>query len=152
MVEALSAAIIPSDESGAGAREARVVDALNRRLAASPSHQELYARGLPGFDALSRRKFGRIFAELAPSEQTDLLRNIDRLAGGDADAPSGAARVVAKALELYWSVRFPAVRLFPVLVDDVMQAFYTDPVSWKWLGYDGPPMPRGYLDLSHPRA
>ena len=152
LLEALSAAIVPSDESGAGAREANVVDALNRRLAASPSHQQLYARGLPSFDTLSQKKFGHVFAELSPSEQTDLLREVDRLSGGESDAQSGGTRVVGKALQLYRSVRFPAARLFPVLVEDVMQAFYTNPVSWKWLGYDGPPMPRGYLDPTHPRA
>jgi hypothetical protein len=41
-------------------------------------------------------------------------------------------------------------RRFPVLVDDAMQAFYTNPVSWKRLAYAGPPMPRAYLDLAHP--
>jgi electron transfer flavoprotein beta subunit len=38
------------------------------------------------------------------------------------------------------------------LVDDVFQAFYTNEVSWVWLGYDGPPMPDGYPNLSEGRS
>lgn len=37
------------------------------------------------------------------------------------------------------------IRLFPILVKDVKQVFYTSQISWDWPGYDGPPMPNGYL-------
>ncbi len=152
LLAALSTLIVPSDEMGPGASEAKVVETLDRRIASSPSRQGLYARGLAGFDRLSRKRHGLRFAELTAPQQTDLLREIDRLSDAKTDSISVVERRAGRLLRLYRIVRHPAVQLFPVLVKDVVQAFYTSPVSWEWLGYDGPPMPLGYLDVVQPRA
>jgi hypothetical protein len=150
-LEALSDAIIPSDDHSPGARDARVVETLDRQLEASQSRQELYARAFASFDRLSQKRHGRHFADLTASERTELLREIERLRGeGTSDGSSTG--MLTLSLRLLRNVRAPVVRLFPVLVNDVMQAFYTHPVSWQWLGYDGPPMPRGYLDPTQTRT
>jgi hypothetical protein len=44
------------------------------------------------------------------------------------------------------------VDFFSGFVDDVFEAFYTSPVAWNLLGYDGPPMPLGYLDPTRRRT
>ncbi|MGH9367240.1 MAG: gluconate 2-dehydrogenase subunit 3 family protein [Thermoanaerobaculia bacterium] len=152
LLEILSSLIVPSDEGGPGAREAGVVEILELRLASSPSRQGLYTRGLPGFDRISRKRYGRPFSALAISQQLDLLHEIDRLSNVKTGSVSVARKALVKSLNLYRILRFPAVQLLPELIDDVMQTFYTSPVSAAWLGYDGPPMPRGYLDLERPRA
>jgi hypothetical protein len=150
-LEALSDAIIPSDEHGPGARDAKVVETLDRMLAASRSRQELYARVFTNFDRLSQKRHRRHFADLTAFERTELLREIECL-GGAAAGDESRLGLVTLSLKLYRNVRTPVVRFFPAIVNDVMQAFYTHPVSWQWLGYDGPPMPRGYLDPTRPRS
>jgi hypothetical protein len=40
--------------------------------------------------------------------------------------------------------------LYPVIRNDCIQIFYTSQVSWVWLGYDGPPMEKGYSNLIQP--
>jgi hypothetical protein len=150
-LEAFSDAIIPSDEHGPGARDAKVVEMLDRMLAASRSRQELYARAFASFDRLSQRRHGRHFADLTALERTELLREIESLRGAGASDESRVG-MLSLSLRLYRNLRTPVVRVFPILVNDVMQAFYTHPVSWQWLGYDGPPMPRGYLDPTQPRT
>jgi Gluconate 2-dehydrogenase subunit 3 len=130
---------------------ARSAETLDRLLAGSRERQGLYARGLANFDRFSRNQYGRSFIALSVSEQTDLFREIERLADVGVAGASRAGQIFARFLHLYRRTHLPVVRLFPVLIDDVRRAFYTHFVSWQWLGYDGPPMPRGYLDLEHPR-
>lgn len=152
LLEALSALIVPSDASSPGAREADVVGNLERRLASAPARQAVYTKGLPGFDAFARKRHGRRFLELSEEQQIGLLEEIDRLSGAGSDSPSAFERRAGRLLRLYRITLHPAALLFPVLVRDVIQTFYASPSAWQWLGYDGPPMPLGYLDLMRRRA
>jgi choline dehydrogenase-like flavoprotein len=157
-VTALASVIVPSSDDTPGAAEMDVLGApaaarMDEWVRASPAKQALYARGLIAFDELAERRWGTPFAQLSETRQHELLTQIDaahQRRHRDASLPGK----VWKKLELVgematgWSA---AVDLFPTLVQDVFAAFYTSEVSWMWLGYDGPPMPRGYADLEHPR-
>jgi len=157
-VTAMASVIIPSGDDTPGAAEMDVLgapaaDRLDEWIRASPARQGLYARGLIAFDDLARRRWGTAFADLTSERQHDLFRLADA-ASQRRDRETSLPGKVAKKFTLLgemvtgWAV---AVDLFPTLLQDVRAAFYTNEVSWVWLGYDGPPMPEGYPDLEHPR-
>jgi hypothetical protein len=150
LVGTLAALIVPSDETGPGAHEAGVVQTLDRTLAGSPPLQALYEPGLLAFDALARERHGVSFVELPQDRKVDLLGDVDRLSQAVSDTDSMAAKIKGAVLTLRCAANgsLAAARLFPRLVSDVKQMFYTSPVGWEWLGYDGPPMPDGYPGLS----
>ncbi len=147
LLGALAALIVPSDDTGPGAQEAGVVETLDRLVAASPNRQTVYAPGLLAFDALAHDQHDRIFADLAPAHKLGLLEWVDRV-HQDWDRVAPPLEKIRRKMAIQyhqWDGLTPAVALFSRLVKDVLQAFYTSQVAWEWLGYDGPPMPRGYL-------
>jgi Gluconate 2-dehydrogenase subunit 3 len=147
LVAAVTSLILPSEEQAPGAKEADVVVALDRLVARTPSRQEIYARGLLAFDEWSARQHHQRFADLSPGQQLVLLTRAEQVYAGVTTSPLLTARIARKLRIIYWKWRCPVVELLPHLSQDVCTVFYTNPVSWKWLGYDGPPMPRGYPDL-----
>lgn len=114
-----------------------------------PPNCAIYERGLVNVDSLARRRHAQRFLALGVPEQIALLAEIDGLS---TPVARWGGKAAARLLRLYRVVRFPAAQLFPILVEDVMREFYTSPVAWVWLSYDGPPMPRGYLDVLEPRV
>ncbi len=153
LISALASVIVPSDETGPGAREADVGHTLERLAATSRSRREFYPRGLLAFDMWAEREYKRRFKDLSYQEQLHLLRQIDEVHQELSKELSliGKIKRKLKVLDLQRKGLFPAVELFPDLVGDVLRAFYTSRVAWDWLGYDGPPMPRGYPDLVRER-
>jgi hypothetical protein len=152
LAEALAARVLPSDADGPGARKADVAGALDRLLAAaSPERRAFYGRGLQGLDRMARHRSGRGFADLPEAEQNRLLEELSRAADRRFESPV-ARRIPRRLTTLYYRWRFPAVDFFSGFVDDVFEAFYTSPVAWNLLGYDGPPMPLGYLDPTRRRT
>jgi hypothetical protein len=145
LVSAASALIVPSDD-GPGAREAAVVERIDRLLAGSPWRQALYGRGLVALDSLAIKANGDRFANLSRNQQLELLVYVDRLWQRIERTPSLGTKVrsVGLALLCRWDGSFSVVELFPILIRDVNEAFYTSPVCWDWLQYCGPPMPNGY--------
>jgi len=157
-IAAMASVIVPSSDDTPGANEMDVLgapaaDRLDEWVRASPAKQVLYARGLIAFDQLARRRGGTSFSDLTSEQQHRLFTLVDA-ASRRRHRETSLPGKVQKKLELIgtmvtgWAV---AVDLFPTLVQDVLTAFYTNEVSWAWLGYDGPPMPEGYTDLEHPR-
>ena len=153
LVQVLADLIVPSDKTGPGAAQLgrlgrSAVTTLDRLAAGSPRRQALYACGLLALDRLAKDRYKCRFVELARENQVHLLQFVDRLRQKWSKPISLVAKIKTKIVILYhhWSGLFPAVELFPRLVQDVLQAFYTDRVSWVWLDYDGPPMPDGYPD------
>jgi Gluconate 2-dehydrogenase subunit 3 len=150
LLEVLALIVIPKDESGPGANEANVVVTIEERLTHEPSRRAVYLRGLEGFDAEAKKRHGVSFEALTAPQQVELFQ--------DAAQPkvTGIARLGGKAgrkmTRLYRVVRHPHAHLVPVLIQDVLEAFYTHPVSWEWLQYDGPPMPLGYPDVTQDRS
>ena len=77
-LEAIVARLIPTDENGPGATEARAAYYIDRALgdALAPS-REAYTAGLAAVDALARRTKNATFARLAPQEQDDILQEME---------------------------------------------------------------------------
>ena len=148
-LNALASLILPSDEVGPGAADAKVTLELDKMLAASRPKQKLYAAGLASLDRWAQRERKKTFAELSAAEQLEVLQTLDSIYQGWSKEVSGAGKVQRKisALRLMRAGEYSAVEFFPRLDRDVMQIFYTSRVAWNWLGYDGPPMPQGYSDL-----
>jgi hypothetical protein len=152
---ALASLIVPPDDTGPGAAEAAVVDGLDQLLAASPERQPLYRSGLQGFATLAWHRHGRPFSELTTAERLDLVTLVDGITARTAWTRTGSRgqrvrRRIAAAYHRWpapgaWHGAGDAAAFFPRLTADVLAAFYTSPVAWAWLGYDGPPMPDGYL-------
>jgi gluconate 2-dehydrogenase gamma chain len=119
-VDAICEQIIPGDQD-AGAREAGVVNYIDVQLTRHfKAHRDIYRQGLAAVDALSQARHGRLFADLASAEQTEVLRDVEK-----------KAKV-----------------FFDLILAHTMQGFYGDPrhggnrdaVSWKMLALPFPPV------------
>ena len=76
-LEALTEAIIPTDERSPGARDARVADYMDLLLAeADEGLRKDWLAGLAALDAESTRRFGRSFAKLDAAQTDALLTDI----------------------------------------------------------------------------
>ena len=151
---ALAALIIPSDETGPGAREVEVIDRLDGLVAMSVSRQTPYVSGLVGFDELARHEGGSSFAKLTNERQLQLFELVydtyETTHTGGSSLIEFTTRNLIEAYHTWpapggWRGFSAALELCPQLIDDVKQAFYTSTVGWSWLGYEGPPFPNGYL-------
>jgi gluconate 2-dehydrogenase gamma chain len=79
ILEAFCARLIPSDETGPGAREARVAHYIDRSLAgALAASREAYRAGLTGLDARAQRIKGQAFARLAEADQDQVLIALEK--------------------------------------------------------------------------
>ena len=125
-LEALVARLIPTDENGPGATEARAAYYIDRALGgALASSRETYAAGLAATDAYARASKGASFATLAPADQDRVLGEMEE--------------GVATGFE-------PSSRSFFNLVrGHTIQGTFCDPyyggnadfVGWDLLGYPG---------------
>ncbi|OHC03360.1 MAG: hypothetical protein A3H23_01415 [Planctomycetes bacterium RIFCSPLOWO2_12_FULL_40_19] len=152
LISALAALIVPTDEIGPGASNINVVDAIGHVVEKSQDRHILYRKGLDAFDEVAQREYDSVFAKLTCEQQMSILKSLDnatsltKVTGG---SNSLLDRVNRKAKKIYYKYKLngfgETIDLFPVIVTDVMKCFYTSQVAWNWLGYDGPPMPNGYL-------
>ena len=77
-LEAIVARLIPTDEDGPGATEARAASYIDRALGgALASSRETYAEGLAATDAYARASKGAPFATLAPADQDRILGEME---------------------------------------------------------------------------
>jgi gluconate 2-dehydrogenase gamma chain len=78
-LSAVCARIIPTDDSGPGAAEARASMYIDRALAGwlAPS-REAYTAGLAAIDAAARNRGGRPFVDLVPAQQDAVLTTIEQ--------------------------------------------------------------------------
>jgi gluconate 2-dehydrogenase gamma chain len=76
---AICARIIPTDETGPGAAEARAAEYIDRALGGwlAPS-RDAYTAGFAAMDDAARARAGRRFAELAAAEQDAVLATLDQ--------------------------------------------------------------------------
>jgi gluconate 2-dehydrogenase gamma chain len=87
-LEAVCARLIPTDENGPGAAEARAAHYIDRALGgALTSSREAYASGLAALDAYATASRGVRFAALAPADQDHVLQDV--AAGGVPGLPNG---------------------------------------------------------------
>src|SRR5688572_22294449 len=78
-LSAMCARIIPTDESGPGAAEARAAEYIDRALGGwlAPS-RDAYTAGLAAIDDAARARAGRRFVELIGAEQDAVLATLDQ--------------------------------------------------------------------------
>ncbi len=146
LLAALCGVVIPCDESGPGAQEAGVAEALAAKIASQPQLQGMYSRGLRSFDAWAQHLHRRAFAKLPYDQQVQIVTQVDEIARDWSRSLSFSNKVFRKLRTIMQKRRglSDAVELFPRLVRDITEIFYTSPTAWQWLGYQGPPMPKGY--------
>jgi gluconate 2-dehydrogenase gamma chain len=79
VLDAVTSRLVPSDETGPGAREARVVRYLERALATEyRADRGVYTEGLKALDLAARSRGGEGFVALDPERQDELLEELER--------------------------------------------------------------------------
>jgi gluconate 2-dehydrogenase gamma chain len=146
-IDAISARIIPSDETP-GAREAGVVYFMDRALTTfAADDQKTYREGLPGLQLRVRELFPSVekFSSATPEQQDQILHSLDE--------QTGPARRHSRS-DGASSSFFQAVRVHTIV------AFLVDPdsggnrdgVGWKVIGREPEHMfqpPFGYYDKDY---
>jgi len=125
-IEAMVARLIPSDENGPGAREARAAHYIDRALSgALASSLEAYRNGLGAVDSYARASKGAPFAQLSTQDQDAVLSDMEN------NVATGFAPTA--------STFFNLVRAHTI------QGTFSDPyyggnanfVGWDLIGYPG---------------
>ena len=81
VLEAVCARLIPTDENGPGAKEARAAHYIDRALAGFlASSREAYAAGLAAIDLAAKNAHGQPFAKLSDADQDAILKSMDATA------------------------------------------------------------------------
>jgi gluconate 2-dehydrogenase gamma chain len=126
ILEAITARLIPSDENGPGAAEARAAHFIDRSLAGPlRTFRESYAIGLAAIDDHARSSKGAPFTRLSPADQDVVLGDVERNAASGF-MPSAAA-------------------FFGLVKNHTIQGTFCDPyyggnfnfIGWDLLGYPG---------------
>ena len=130
LLEAIADRLIPSDEHGPGAREARAVAYIDRALggALAGSH-DAYRLGLAAFDRYCRASRGDSFLELQQRDQVSALIDVEIGAATGAEAGFTGS----------------SAAFFGMVRRHVLQGTFGDPyyggnadfVGWDLLGYPG---------------
>jgi gluconate 2-dehydrogenase gamma chain len=125
-IEAVVARLIPTDENGPGAADARAARYIDRALGgALASSREAYRSGLSAVDAYARSSKGAPFAQLSATDQDAVLSDMERdIATGF--TPSASA-------------------FFNLVRTHTIQGTFCDPyyggnanfVGWDLIGYPG---------------
>jgi gluconate 2-dehydrogenase gamma chain len=126
VLEAVCARLIPTDENGPGAAEARAARYIDRALAGflAPNRQA-YAAGLAAIDRHAVKSYGAAFHQLAPADQDMALKDVE--AGKAEGLPAGSSS------------------FFNLVRTHTIQGTFCDPfyggnanfVGWDLLGYPG---------------
>jgi gluconate 2-dehydrogenase gamma chain len=118
--------LIPSDQNGPGAKEAKVWRYIDINLGgAYASLQPMYSQGLAALDAYAQQSQGKAFARLDAAQQDRLLQSMEAGTG-----PGGAA----------------GKNFFRTLRNHALEGMFGDPahggnadfVGWQLIGYPGP--------------
>jgi gluconate 2-dehydrogenase gamma chain len=152
LVATLAALIVPTDEDP-GATEAGVVDYIDRLVAQSEEKQATYVKGLDWLDDLSQKEYDKDFLSLGLREQIDLLRSLDETRTMRTRSVSGFLGRVDRKIDKIWDDLFGVGHdsgFFKEIRRDVFYGYYSNPISWKAVGYYGPPQPVGYPDYTEP--
>ena len=143
ILEAICARLIPSDENGPGAAEARAAHYIDRALTGPlRSSRDAYAAGLAAVDAYAQQTKGAPFATLSPRDQDSVVADVENnLATGF--VPNAAT-------------------FFNLVRTHTIQGTFCDPyyggnanfVGWDLIGYPGLRMTAGPEEqrMSQPKA
>lgn len=154
LVATLAAIIIPTDDDP-GATEAGVVDYIDRIVVGSTKKQSIYKKGLKFIDSFSQKHYGsgEVFLKLNLKKQIDLLRLIHEADSMRNRKVSSFLQRLDRKIDKIWDDLFGVGKnsqFFKVIRLDVCNGYFSNPVSWKVVGYFGPPQPIGYPDFSDP--
>ena len=125
-LEAIVARLIPSDEHGPGAKEARAAVYIDRALgSALASSRQAYAAGLAALDRYAQSSRGAAFAQLSPVDQDSVLIDLET---GAATGFTGSSAA-----------------FFNMVLNHTHQGTFGDPyyggnanfVGWDLVGYPG---------------
>lgn len=95
-----------------------------------PPQREAWRLGLSGIDETAQALFaGKSFVELEPLSQDVVLEHVAR-----GDAPGAA-----------WESIPPARFFKSVLCVTIVKIYYSHPLAWNEIGYNGPSSPRGHV-------
>ena len=126
LVEAITARLVPVDDSGPGAREAGALIYIDRAVAGYfSSLQVFYREGFAAIDALAQRRHRKAFTALGEAEQDTILRAIETPQG-----PDGSERLA---------------QFFAVIHEHTIEGMFGDPVyggnrdfvGWRMIGFPG---------------
>jgi hypothetical protein len=141
LMSALAERLLPQDDRDAGHR-IPIVNTIDDRLYTGridgyrfddmPPDGEAYRLGLQGIDRIARHMHGRPFVELSVREGDEVLWTMHR-----GEPPAG---------EEIWD-RVPVTRFWLMMMQDVLEAYYSHPLAWDEIGFGGPAYPRGYFRL-----
>jgi hypothetical protein len=154
LVATLSALIIPTDDDP-GATEAGVVDYIDSVVAGSEKKKALYTRGLKWIDEFSQNKYGsgKDFLSLSLKRQIYLLRLINEAHSMRWRKVSSFLQRLDRKIDTIWDDLFGIGKnsyFFKVIRSDVCEGYFSNPISWRVVGYYGPPQPNGYANFSDP--
>jgi gluconate 2-dehydrogenase subunit 3-like protein len=101
------------------------------RYADMPPMREAWTQALDAIHAEARNRHGNGFEDLCPSDQDELLRDVEN------------NRVDRR----YWG-DLPAGGFFRHhLLKEVVAVYYSHPAAWSEIGFGGPASPRGYVRM-----
>ena len=152
LVATLAALIVPTDKDP-GATEAGAADYIDRMVSESEEKQKQYAKGLDWIDNAAKKQYGNNFLELSVKEQIELLTIIDEEEKKKYRQVQNYFDRVNRKIDELWIDGFGlgnSNRFFHIVCEDVFYGYYSNPISWKVVGYYGPPQPVGYPDYAEP--
>jgi gluconate 2-dehydrogenase gamma chain len=152
MVATIASILIPTDEDP-GATEAGVVDYIDRLVGKSRQLESLYEKGLTFIDKASKTKFNKEFLNLDIKEQISLLQLIEETGLMRRRPVNNFFERLDRKVDTLWDDYFgvgDGLFFFNAIRQHVFYGYYSNPVSWKVVGYFGPPQPVGYLDYADP--
>jgi hypothetical protein len=126
ILEAIVARLIPSDDHGPGAAEARAAHYIDRALGgALAASRQAYTAGLAALDRYARSSRGAAFVQLSPTDQDSVLIDVET---GAATGFTGSSAA-----------------FFALVLSHTHQGTFGDPyyggnahfVGWDLLGYPG---------------
>ena len=147
-IDAITARIIPSDETP-GAREAGVVFFLDNALSTfAADSQKAYREGLPEIQARVHEMFPSLtkFSAATPAQQDQILASFDEQSGKPAQRNF---RRGASANSFFETIRFHTIVAFLI---DPEAGGNRDAIGWKLIGRDTDHMfqpPFGYYDKDY---
>jgi gluconate 2-dehydrogenase gamma chain len=126
LLDAVCDRLIPADELGPGAKDARVVHYIDRALgSALAGSRQAYANGLAALDKYATASRGKGFLELTPRDQDSVLIDVET---GGATGFTGSSAT-----------------FFSMVLNHTRQGMFSDPyyggnqnfIGWDLLGYPG---------------
>jgi Gluconate 2-dehydrogenase subunit 3 len=141
-LRAVCARIVPQPADRAQVPLAAMVDAKvhnkqgdGYRNAELPPMDEAWRRGLAALDAEAMARHAIHFHALAPDQQDDLLRAMEK----------GELKHEA------WGDMPSKVFFKNRVLSDIVRAYYSHPTAWNEIGWGGPASPRGYVRMDFDR-